>query len=144
MSVFKDKVLLITGGTGSFGNAVLNRFLETDIKEIAKVQWKGEEVVLIRPAKPLVSHNIRYNTHRGFVSTLFGQGFSLADDSHDACIGNWLIIGSESAVKHFLASEVRQKLHYWPTKNVKAIVLADDCQLSWTRSELRFDVYRTY
>ncbi len=34
MSIFKDKVLLITGGTGSFGNAVLNRFLETDIKEI--------------------------------------------------------------------------------------------------------------
>lgn len=34
MSLFKDKVLLITGGTGSFGNAVLNRFLETDIKEI--------------------------------------------------------------------------------------------------------------
>lgn len=34
MSLFKDKILLITGGTGSFGNAVLNRFLETDIKEI--------------------------------------------------------------------------------------------------------------
>ena len=34
MSVFKDKVLLITGGTGSFGNAVLNRFLRTDIAEI--------------------------------------------------------------------------------------------------------------
>ncbi len=33
-SIFKDKTLLITGGTGSFGNAVLNRFLETDIKEI--------------------------------------------------------------------------------------------------------------
>ncbi|MCI6640915.1 MAG: polysaccharide biosynthesis protein [Pygmaiobacter massiliensis] len=32
--MFKDKVLLITGGTGSFGNAVLNRFLETDIGEI--------------------------------------------------------------------------------------------------------------
>lgn len=32
--MFKDKTLLITGGTGSFGNAVLNRFLETDIKEI--------------------------------------------------------------------------------------------------------------
>lgn len=32
--LFKDKVLLITGGTGSFGNAVLDRFLETDIKEI--------------------------------------------------------------------------------------------------------------
>lgn len=34
MSVFKDKVLLITGGTGSFGNAVLRRFLNSDIKEI--------------------------------------------------------------------------------------------------------------
>ena len=32
--MFKNKTLLITGGTGSFGNAVLNRFLETDIKEI--------------------------------------------------------------------------------------------------------------
>ena len=34
MSSFKDKTLLITGGTGSFGNAVLNRFLKTDIGEI--------------------------------------------------------------------------------------------------------------
>lgn len=32
--MFKNKVLLITGGTGSFGNAVMERFLETDIKEI--------------------------------------------------------------------------------------------------------------
>ena len=32
--MFKDKTLLITGGTGSFGNAVLDRFLTTDIKEI--------------------------------------------------------------------------------------------------------------
>lgn len=34
MSVFTGKTLLITGGTGSFGNAVLNRFLQTDIGEI--------------------------------------------------------------------------------------------------------------
>ena len=34
MSVFQDKTLLITGGTGSFGNAVLRRFLDSDIKEI--------------------------------------------------------------------------------------------------------------
>lgn len=32
--MFKDKVLLITGGTGSFGNAVLERFLDSDLKEI--------------------------------------------------------------------------------------------------------------
>lgn len=34
MSTFNGKVLMITGGTGSFGNAVLNRFLHTDIGEI--------------------------------------------------------------------------------------------------------------
>lgn len=33
-TIFKNKTLLITGGTGSFGNAVLNRFLDTDIGEI--------------------------------------------------------------------------------------------------------------
>ena len=34
VSAFTNKVLMITGGTGSFGNAVLNRFLQTDIREI--------------------------------------------------------------------------------------------------------------
>ena len=34
MNVFQDKVLLITGGTGSFGNAVLRRFLNSDLHEI--------------------------------------------------------------------------------------------------------------
>jgi UDP-N-acetylglucosamine 4,6-dehydratase/5-epimerase len=32
--MFKDKTILITGGTGSFGNAVLNRFIDTDVQEI--------------------------------------------------------------------------------------------------------------
>ncbi len=32
--MFKNKILMITGGTGSFGNTVLNRFLNTDVKEI--------------------------------------------------------------------------------------------------------------
>ena len=34
VSILKDKILLITGGTGSFGHAVVDRFLDTDIKEI--------------------------------------------------------------------------------------------------------------
>lgn len=34
MSIFSDKVLLITGGTGSFGNAVLRRFIDSDLREI--------------------------------------------------------------------------------------------------------------
>ena len=34
MSIFSGRTLMITGGTGSFGKAVLDRFLDTDIKEI--------------------------------------------------------------------------------------------------------------
>ena len=34
MSIFAGKTLMITGGTGSFGNAVLNRFLKTDIRNL--------------------------------------------------------------------------------------------------------------
>jgi UDP-N-acetylglucosamine 4,6-dehydratase len=45
--MFKDKIILITGGTGSFGNAVLSRFLKTDVKEIrifSRDEKKQEEM----------------------------------------------------------------------------------------------------
>jgi len=45
--MFNDKVLMITGGTGSFGNAVLNRFLSTDVREIrifSRDEKKQEEM----------------------------------------------------------------------------------------------------
>ena len=34
MKIFKNKILLVTGGTGSFGNAVLKKFLKLNLKEI--------------------------------------------------------------------------------------------------------------
>jgi UDP-N-acetylglucosamine 4,6-dehydratase len=48
--MFKDKTLLITGGTGTFGNAVLKRFLDTDIREIrvfSRDEKKQEDVRLL-------------------------------------------------------------------------------------------------
>ena len=48
--MFKDKVLLITGGTGSFGNAVLNRFLNTEVNEIrifSRDEKKQEEMRIL-------------------------------------------------------------------------------------------------
>jgi len=44
--MFKNKTLLITGGTGSFGNAVLNRFLHTDVKEIRALLQIPEDRIL--------------------------------------------------------------------------------------------------
>ena len=57
MSIFKDKVLMITGGTGSFGNAVLKRFLRTDIGEIrifSRDEKKQDDM------RPDVAHKIKF------------------------------------------------------------------------------------
>ena len=64
MSIFKDKVLLISGGTGSFGNAVLKRFLATDIKEIrifSRDEKKQDDMRHEYQAKyPDVAHKIKF------------------------------------------------------------------------------------
>lgn len=64
MSIFKDKTLMITGGTGSFGNAVLNRFLETDIQEIrifSRDEKKQDDMRHEYQAKcPGVAHKIKF------------------------------------------------------------------------------------
>lgn len=53
--MFKDKTLLITGGTGSFGNAVLDRFLDTDIGEIR---------IFSRDEKKQHDMRLRYNNDK--------------------------------------------------------------------------------
>ena len=64
MSIFKDKVLLITGGTGSFGNAVLNRFLQTNIGEIrifSRDEKKQDDMRHEYQARfPQVAHKIKF------------------------------------------------------------------------------------
>ena len=64
MSIFKDKVLMITGGTGSFGNAVLNRFLRTDIGEIrifSRDEKKQDDMRHEYQVKyPDVAHKIKF------------------------------------------------------------------------------------
>ena len=64
MSIFKDKTLMITGGTGSFGNAVLNRFLKTDIGEIrifSRDEKKQDDMRHEYQAKfPEVAHKIKF------------------------------------------------------------------------------------
>ena len=64
MSIFAGKTLMITGGTGSFGNAVLNRFLRTDIGEIrifSRDEKKQDDMRHEYQAKyPDVAHKIKF------------------------------------------------------------------------------------
>ena len=73
--MFKDKTLLITGGTGSFGNAVLRRFLDTDIKEIR---------VFSRDEKKQEDMRIRINNEN--LKFIIGDVRSY-DSIHDALTG---------------------------------------------------------
>lgn len=64
MSIFKDKTLMITGGTGSFGNAVLKRFIGTDIGEIrifSRDEKKQDDMRHEYQAKyPDVAHKVKF------------------------------------------------------------------------------------
>ena len=64
MSIFAGKTLMITGGTGSFGNAVLNRFLQTDIAEIrifSRDEKKQDDMRHEYQTKmPDVAHKIKF------------------------------------------------------------------------------------
>ena len=64
MSIFKDKTLLITGGTGSFGNAVLRRFLVSDIREIrilSRDEKKQDDMRHhLQAQHPEVAHKVKF------------------------------------------------------------------------------------
>lgn len=64
MSIFQDKVLMITGGTGSFGNAVLKRFISSDIGEIrifSRDEKKQDDMRHEYQVKyPEVAHKIKF------------------------------------------------------------------------------------
>ena len=64
MSVFENKTLLITGGTGSFGNAVLRRFLTSDIKEIrifSRDEKKQDDMRHhLQSAYPNIAHKVKF------------------------------------------------------------------------------------
>lgn len=76
--MFKDKVLLITGGTGSFGNTVLKRFLDTEVKEIrifSRDEKKQEEmrIALKNPKLKFFIGDVRDST--SLVSAFKGANY---------------------------------------------------------------------
>ena len=64
MNIFNGKVLLITGGTGSFGNAVLRRFLDSDIREIrifSRDEKKQDDMRhFLQANRPDVAHKVKF------------------------------------------------------------------------------------
>lgn len=119
MSQFKDKILLITGGTGSFGNAVLNRFLETDIKEI-RVFSRDE----------LKQDNMRHEYQTKYPNVFYKLKFYIGDVRDINSIKNAMY--GVDYVYHAAALKQVPSCEFFPIEAVKTNVLGTENVLTAT------------
>ena len=111
MRSFKDKVLLITGGTGSFGNAVLDKFLDSDILEVR---------ILSRDEKK--QHDMRVNYNHPKIKFFIGD---VRDrQSLESAINGVDYIFHAAALKQVPTCE------FFPLEAIKTNVLGTDNVLS--------------
>lgn len=113
MSQFKDKTLLITGGTGSFGNAVLNRFLETNIKEI-RVFSRDE----------LKQDNMRHEYQAKYPDVFYKLKFYIGDVRDVKSIKN--AMHDVDYVYHAAALKQVPSCEFFPIEAVKTNVLGTE------------------
>lgn len=111
MATFTNKTLMITGGTGSFGNAVLERFLETDIKEIR---------IFSRDEKKQDDMRHRYNSDK--------LKFYIGDIRDLATIQN--AIQGVDYIFHAAALKQVPSCEFFPIEAVKTNVLGTEYMLT--------------
>ncbi|MBF6648729.1 polysaccharide biosynthesis protein [Methylobacter sp. BlB1] len=105
--MFANKTLLITGGTGSFGNAVLDRFLDTDIQEIR---------IFSRDEKKQHDMRLQYNNDK----IKFHIGDVRSFDSIDAAMRGVDYVFSAAALKQVPSCE------FYPIEAVKTNILGTE------------------
>ena len=113
MNNFQNKTLLITGGTGSFGNAVLNRFLETDIKEI-RIFSRDE----------LKQDNMRHEYQARYPDTFYKLKFYIGDVRDINSIKN--AMHGVDYIFHAAALKQVPSCEFFPIEAVKTNVLGTE------------------
>lgn len=113
MTQFKNKILMITGGTGSFGNAVLNRFLETDIKEI-RIFSRDE----------LKQDNMRHEYQAKYPDTFYKLKFYIGDVRDINSIKN--AMHGVDYIFHAAALKQVPSCEFFPIEAVKTNVLGTE------------------
>ena len=113
MNNFQNKTLLITGGTGSFGNAVLNRFLETDIKEI-RIFSRDE----------LKQDNMRHEYQARYPDTFYKLKFYIGDVRDIKSIKN--AMHGVDFIFHAAALKQVPSCEFFPIEAVKTNVLGTE------------------
>lgn len=113
MSLFTNKILMITGGTGSFGNAVLNRFLKTDIKEI-RIFSRDE----------LKQDNMRHEYQAKYPDTFYKLKFYIGDVRDIHSIKN--AMHGVDYIFHAAALKQVPSCEFFPIEAVKTNVLGTE------------------
>ncbi len=107
---------------------------ELGVREVAMLRWNGRTAVLLRPSKPLKDSAVEDNPHRGFVPALYGEAFSLKDDSCRGELCGWYAIGSREAVEALREAVVeKHKDSAWPGKNCHFVLYDSGRTAVWNR-----------
>ena len=111
---------------------------EIDVRELALVRdGEGHAVVLVRPGKAVADRPAGENPWRGFIPTLYGSAFTLADDSCEAARDGWYVYGSPADVQAWLDAEHPETASKWPGKGCRFILYEPEKTLAWGKKGLR-------
>ncbi len=111
---------------------------EIDVRELALVRdGEGRAVVLVRPGKAVADRPAGENPWRGFIPTLYGSAFTLADDSCEAARDGWYVYGSPADVQAWLDAKRPETAAKWPGKGCRFIIYEPERTLAWGKKGLR-------
>ncbi len=110
---------------------------ELDLREIALIRRGGRAAVLLRPAKPLADSDLEDNPYRGFLPALYGNAFSLKDDSCRGAVFGWYIIGSGEDVAEFLKFREKRQDSVLPGDVCHFVCYSSGRLAVWDRKGIR-------
>jgi len=99
------------------------------IRELAKISTGQGAFLAVRTAKPLGDKDICDNDAKGNLSELFGQAFSLKDESCCTCKGEWLLTGDAQILQNIevkAGKALGGLAAKWPSEGVKAVVYTQE------------------
>ena len=115
------------------GKSPLDWERETAVREVALIAWDGAKVVAVRPSRAPEDAPPSENPWRGFIPALYGQAFSLPDDSVCAAVRGWLVCGSREDVGGFLDSQARIIEAEWPRRGVHIVMYKSGTFVCWSK-----------
>lgn len=113
---------------------------ELNPKEIALIRWNGGEVLLLRPARKPKAAETAQNLFPGYIPSLFGGAFAIADDSFMSVCGEWLLFGGQEAVEGYCEAEKVKFLQGF-SRNSKYLVWTKDLSMQADNKNIQLNVY---